>query len=217
MFRKILAATGVLTFLAFAGVAVTGAPIPLLTNTSGCSEASQLLACLNSLIQTLNGTPGGVQATQTVGLGSNGGIVTVAGINGTNNTINSGSLSNQNSACAPPCLGGTTTLGPGTSAGAPSDFTPVTINAQRGIITWTLLMPAGPSSTSTLTINDSLITAGSVCFAQVWGSQGGVGGINMSPLVINLTPTTGGLYMRLNQNAIQLAITSTVNTSFFCQ
>ena len=51
MFRKILAA--------FAAILVTaaisyGASIPLLTNTSGCSESSQLLSCINQLIRSIN-------------------------------------------------------------------------------------------------------------------------------------------------------------------
>lgn len=175
--RKFLAGFVALFLFAGAGIIVSGAPITLLTNTSGCQEASQLLFCINNLINILNGNASGNLVSIGTFATSSGGA-----INGTSQNPNPGSG----------VLSGP--IGPGTTAGAGSGQTPIVLNAQRGIATFQTAMGVGPWASSTLMIINSFITAQSVCSFAIQ-SNGGIGGTQTSdiPFITSYTPTAGVL------------------------
>lgn len=202
--RKFLTGLVAFFFLAGAGLTISGAPITLLTNTSGCQEASQLLSCLNNLITTLNGGGNSLVSIGRFGVSSGGAI------NGTSPIP--GSCSGGGTATLPgTCV---SSLGPGTSAGSGSGFTPVVLNAQRGIASFsTPLDPA--SASSTLMVVNSFITTQSVCSAEV--SSNGATNSTAIPFVASYTPVTGIINFALaNLRPYAGAPTQTYSIAFNC-
>ncbi len=217
--RKLLYGIGVAIFAAFAGIVATGAPIPLFTVTSGCNEASQLMACLNNLIQQLNGSSSALISFGTGGTSSGGAI------NGT--TPDPGPAGGVLSA----------TLGPGTSAGNGSGQTPVVLNAQRGLVTFSTNIggqnavsatATAQGNSSTLMVVNSYISSTSNCQATLNGvAASGLGNSATPgvPFVAGLTPTsgtwgtttTGALLIRLGNNSGVAVPTQTFTIGFWCQ
>lgn len=220
--RKLLYGIGVAIFAAVAAISVSGAPIPLFTPTSGCQEASQLMACLNNLISQLNGSSGGLVGFGTTANGSTSGLV----MNGT--VPNPTALGGAYPSTGPGNLHGVCVGG--TSGECASQFTPTVANGQRGIVTFTT--PVGAASqSSTLMVMNSYVSATSNCQAAVLsvrqaitgtvGAAGGaVGLLNMTPMtsIWSATTSQGALQMRLgNINAYEAAGTQTYNIGFWCQ
>jgi hypothetical protein len=112
--KKFLLALGVLAFLATAGIVTRSAPIPLFTPTGPCAEPSQLLNCVNNLINLLNGqgqtalfdvgATGRVSGATPLTLNTQSGIaqftgVTVAGNANSSALVLNNSLVAANSSC----------------------------------------------------------------------------------------------------------------------
>jgi hypothetical protein len=77
----------------------------------------------------------------------------------------------------------------GTASGA----TPVTLNSQRGVVSFTGVATLVTGAVTTLTMTNSQIAANSQCYAQV--QSGGAAG--SAPYVSTATPTAGSLAMIL--------------------
>ena len=219
--RKLLYGIGVAVFAAFAGLIATGAPIPLMTVTSsGCNEASQLLACMNNLINQLNGSSGALISFGTGGTSSGGSINGTTPDPGPAGTVLSGPL------------------GPGTSGGSGSGQTPVVLNAQRGVVTFLTNIgganafsstATAQGNSSTLMVVNSYISSTSNCQATLNGvSASGLGNSATPgvPFVAGLTPTTGiwsgttsqgVLLIRLGNNSGLAVPTQTFTIGFWCQ
>lgn len=79
------------------------------------------------------------------------------------------------------------------SSGVASGATPVTLAAQRGVVSFTGVGTLATGAVTTLTMTNSLVAANSQCFAQV---QSG-GNAGSGPYVSTATPTAGSLAMIL--------------------
>jgi hypothetical protein len=79
------------------------------------------------------------------------------------------------------------------TAGTASGGTPVTLNAQRGVVSFTGVATLVTGAVTTLTMTNSSVAANSLCFAQV--QSGGAAG--SGPYVSTATPTAGSLAMIL--------------------
>jgi hypothetical protein len=162
--KKLLAT--VAAVLASAAIAFS-ASLPNVPSTGQYTEASQIVATLNALVQQLNGNVGYAPA-QVVSLGSFA-----------------------------------------TASGA----TPVTLAAQRGIVSFTGVATLTTGSVTTLTMTNSTITAASQCLTQV--QSGGAAG--SAPYVSTATPTAGSLAMILaNGGTTATGAAQTFAISFNC-
>jgi hypothetical protein len=79
------------------------------------------------------------------------------------------------------------------SSGVASGATPVTLNAQRGVVSFTGVGTLVTGAVTTLTMTNSSVAANSQCFAQV--QSGGAAG--SGPYISTATPTAGSLAMIL--------------------
>jgi hypothetical protein len=94
-----------------------------------------------------------------------------------------------------------------------SGGTPVTLAAQRGIVSFTGVGTLTTGSVTTLTMTNSTITAASQCFTQV--QSGGAAG--SAPYVSTATPTAGSLAMILaNGGTTATGAAATFAISFAC-
>jgi outer membrane murein-binding lipoprotein Lpp len=99
------------------------------------------------------------------------------------------------------------------SAGTASGATPVTLAAQRGVVSFTGVGTLVTGAVTTLTMTNSLITASSQCFAQV--QSGGAAG--SGPYISTATPTTGSLAMILaNGGTTATGAAATFAIAFTC-
>lgn len=79
------------------------------------------------------------------------------------------------------------------TSGTASGATPVTLSAQRGVVSFTGVGTLVTGAVTTLTMTNTLVAATSQCFAQV--QSGGAGG--SGPYISTATPTAGSLALIL--------------------
>ena len=101
MFKRLLA---VLAAVICSGVIASSANLSLFSNTSGCSEASQLLSCINRVIQSINAGVGGLGNAQTAAVST---TATTAETTLQTYTLPGGSLSAAGQSLRVTCWGGT--------------------------------------------------------------------------------------------------------------
>ncbi len=99
------------------------------------------------------------------------------------------------------------------STGTVSGATPVTLNSQRGVASFTGVATLATGAVTTLTLTDSLVAANSQCFAQV--QSGGAAG--SGPYVSTATPTAGSLaFIIANGGTTATGATQTFAIAFDC-
>ena len=100
----------------------------------------------------------------------------------------------------------------GSSATA-SGGTPVTLNAQRGVVSFTGVATLVTGAVTTLTMTNSSVAANSQCFGQV--QSGGAAG--SGPYISTMTPTAGSLAIILaNGGTTATGAAATFAIAFVC-
>jgi hypothetical protein len=99
------------------------------------------------------------------------------------------------------------------SSGVASGGTPVTLNAQRGVVSFTGVGTLVTGAVTTLTMTNSSVAANSQCFAQV--QSGGAAG--SGPYISTATPTAGSLALILaNGGTTATGAAATFAIAFQC-
>jgi hypothetical protein len=99
------------------------------------------------------------------------------------------------------------------STGTASGGTPVTLNAQRGVVSFTGVGTLATGAVTTLTMTNSAVAANSQCYAQV--QSGGAAG--SAPYISTATPTAGSLALILaNGGTTSTGAAATFAIAFQC-
>lgn len=99
------------------------------------------------------------------------------------------------------------------TSGTASGGTPVTLNAQRGVVSFTGVGTLVTGAVTTLTMTNSAVAANSQCYAQV--QSGGAAG--SAPYVSTATPTAGSLALILaNGGTTATGAAATFAIAFQC-
>ena len=100
------------------------------------------------------------------------------------------------------------------SFGTASSGSPVTLNTQRGVATFTGVGTIADGATVTVTLTNSLISAASVCNANIT-ADGSAGA--SAPYIRSLVPTAGSLAIALsNGSATATGAAATYGIGFNC-